>query len=292
MTDTLLRVESLSKHFGSGRTRHTAVDGVSFQVHEGEVLGIVGESGSGKSTTIRCIMGLERPDSGFLDYRGINLRRMPWAGERIFRSEVQMVFQDPYSSLDPRLTIQRIVEEPLRVHEPKLPAAARRDRVVGILEEVGLGAEHLARHPRSFSGGQRQRIAIARALVANPRVLVCDEPVSALDVSVQAQVLNLLKDLQRSRSLTVLFIAHDLAVVRYLCDRLVVMEHGRVVEAGTREEVYGAPKAAYTRSLLEAIPRTDPAAERARREERRRLRDIAAASGNAPDASEGQGAPR
>ncbi len=272
MTDTLLRVQNLSKHFGSGRTRHTAVDDVSFELREGEVLGIVGESGSGKSTTIRCIMGLERPDAGMLDYRGINLRRMPWAGQKIFRSEVQMVFQDPYSSLDPRLTIQRIVEEPLRVHEPKLTAADRRDRVVGILEEVGLGAEHLGRHPRSFSGGQRQRIAIARALVADPRVLVCDEPVSALDVSVQAQVLNLLKDLQKQRSLTVLFIAHDLAVVRYLCDRLVVMEHGRVVEAGTRDEVYENPKAGYTRSLLAAIPRTDPAGERARRAERRAAR--------------------
>ncbi|MFK4761641.1 ABC transporter ATP-binding protein [Microbacterium sp. ZW T5_45] len=274
MAEVLLRVENLTKRFGSGRHPHTAVDDVSFELREGEVLGIVGESGSGKSTTVRCIMGLERPDAGLLDYRGINLRRMPWAGQRIFRSEVQMVFQDPYSSLDPRMTVERIVGEPLTVHERGLSASARRDRVVGILEEVGLGAEHLARHPRSFSGGQRQRIAIARALVADPRVLVCDEPVSALDVSVQAQVLNLLKDLQRRRSLTVLFIAHDLAVVRYLCDRVVVMEHGRVVESGTRERVYDDPRAAYTRSLLEAIPRTDPAGER----ERRRLRRARAAA--------------
>lgn len=275
MDDVLLRVENLTKRFGSGRNQHTAVDRVSFELREGEVLGIVGESGSGKSTTVRCIMGLERPQDGVLDYRGINLRRMPYAGRRIFRSEVQMVFQDPYSSLDPRLTIEKIVQEPLLVHERSLSAAARRERVVEMLEHVGLGAEHLTRHPRSFSGGQRQRIAIARALVARPRVLVCDEPVSALDVSVQAQVLNLLKDLQKQMSLTVLFIAHDLAVVRYLCDRVVVMENGRVVEAGTRDEVYGDPKAPYTRSLLEAIPRTDPAGERARRDARRAARAAA-----------------
>lgn len=270
MSAPLLHVEGLVKRFGTGTNVHTAVDDVSFDLFEGEVLGLVGESGSGKSTTVRCVMGLERPEAGILEYDGITLRRPTYAQERRFRSEVQMVFQDPYSSLDPRMTVGAIVAEPLL--RSRLSAADRRDRVVETLEEVGLGAEHLARHPRSFSGGQRQRIAIARALVGRPRVLVCDEPVSALDVSVQAQVLNLLKDMQQKLSLTVLFIAHDLAVVHYLCDRLVVMEGGRVVETGTREQVYARPRADYTRSLLEAVPRPDPEAERRRRRERQAAR--------------------
>ncbi len=266
----LLTVDSLVKRFGSGNRTHTAVDKVSFELFPGEVLGIVGESGSGKSTTVRCLMGLERPESGDLRYDGINLRRMTFAQQRRFRSEVQMVFQDPYSSLNPRMTIGRIVAEPLRVNT-KLSAAARRDRVVEMLELVGLEARHLARYPRSFSGGQRQRIAIARALVSGPRVLVCDEPVSALDVSVQAQVLNLLKDMQEKLSLSVLFIAHDLAVVRYLCDRLVIMQNGVAVEQGTRDEVYDHPAHPYTQALLEAVPRADPAGERMRRQQRRAL---------------------
>jgi oligopeptide transport system ATP-binding protein len=176
-----------------------------------------------------------------------------------------MVFQDPYSSLDPRMNIRRILEEPLLVRGGMTPAQ-RLDRVVETLETVGLEAAHLDRYPRSFSGGQRQRIAIARALVVRPRVLICDEPVSALDVSVQAQVLNLLKDMQSRLSLTVLFIAHDLAVVRYLCDRLVVLQNGVAVESGTRDEVYLHPRHPYTRSLLAAVPRADPAGERLRRE--------------------------
>jgi phosphonate C-P lyase system protein PhnK len=263
----LLTVDSLVKRFGSGHRTHTAVDKVSFELFPGEVLGIVGESGSGKSTTVRCLMGLERPEAGTLDYDGINLRRMTFAQQRRFRSEVQMVFQDPYSSLNPRMTIGRIVAEPLRVNTT-LSASARRDRVVEMLELVGLESRHLARYPRSFSGGQRQRIAIARALVSGPRVLVCDEPVSALDVSVQAQVLNLLKDMQEKLSLSVLFIAHDLAVVRYLCDRLVIMQNGVAVEQGTRDEVYDDPKHPYTQALLEAVPRADPAGERMRRQQR------------------------
>ncbi len=266
----LLTVDGLVKRFGSGNRTHTAVDKVSFELRAGEVLGLVGESGSGKSTTVRCLMGLERPDAGTLDYDGINLRRLTYAQQRRFRSEVQMVFQDPYSSLNPRMTIGRIVAEPLRVNT-KLSSSARRDRVVEMLELVGLGAEHLDRYPRSFSGGQRQRIAIARALVSGPRVLVCDEPVSALDVSVQAQVLNLLKDMQEKLSLSVLFIAHDLAVVRYLCDRLVILQNGVAVEQGSRDEVYGDPQHPYTRALLEAVPRADPAGERMRRQSRLEL---------------------
>lgn len=260
----LLYVQDLVKTFGSGSRAHTAVDRVSFALAEGEVLGLVGESGSGKSTTLRCLMGLETPDAGDLDYDRIDLRKPSRTQRRRFRREVQLVFQDPYSSLDPRVTVGQILAEPLVV-SGACPARERRDRVVETLELVDLGAEHLGRHPRDFSGGQRQRIAIARALVVRPRVLVCDEPVSALDVSVQAQVLNLLKDMQSRLGLSVLFVAHDLAVVRYLCDRVVVLRDGRVVETGTREEIYTRPREEYTRTLLEAVPRLDPAGERARR---------------------------
>jgi oligopeptide transport system ATP-binding protein len=263
-----LVVHDLVKRYGSGSNAFTAVDKVSFELRTGETLGIVGESGSGKSTTVRCLMGLERPESGRLTYNGINLRRMTYAGERTFRSQVQMVFQDPYSSLDPRMTIGATVAEPLRVHTT-LKAAARRDRAAEMLELVGMDPADMKRYPRSFSGGQRQRIAIARALVSGPRVLVCDEPVSALDVSVQAQVLNLIKDMQQKLSLSVLFIAHDLAVVRYLCDRLIILEKGKAVEQGARDEVYGSPRHPYTQALLEAVPRADPQAERKRREQRR-----------------------
>jgi ABC-type microcin C transport system duplicated ATPase subunit YejF len=216
-------------------------------------------------------MGLERPDSGDLDYDRIDLRAPSRSERRRFLREVQMVFQDPYSSLDPRMTVRQIVAEPLVVTKA-CPAAERLDRVVETLEMVGLDASQLGRHPREFSGGQRQRIAIARALVVRPRVLVCDEPVSALDVSVQAQVLNLLRDMQGALGLSILFIAHDLAVVRYLCDRLVVMKDGKVVETGTRDDVYQRPQHVYTRALLEAVPQLDPPGERARRDERRRLR--------------------
>jgi len=264
----LLQVHELTKTFGSGRRRHTAVDKVSFDLAEGEVLGLVGESGSGKSTTVRCLMGLEVPDGGDLDYDRIDIKRPTRAERTRFLREVQLVFQDPYSSLDPRMTVRQLVAEPLAVTRA-CPSRERLDRVVETLELVGLDASHLDRYPRAFSGGQRQRIAIARALVVRPRVLVCDEPVSALDVSVQAQVLNLIKDMQRALGLSVLFIAHDLAVVRYLCDRLVVLKDGRVVEQGTREQVYGDPQHEYTRALLAAVPRLDPAEERARRDERR-----------------------
>ena len=259
-----LRVDGLTKRFGRGAREFAAVDRVSFRLGTGETLGLVGESGSGKSTTVRCLMGLERPQAGVITYNGLDVRRMTFKAERIFRSQVQMVFQDPYSSLDPRMTIGQIVAEPLRVHTG-LNAAERRARVGEMLERVGLEPAHMKRFPRSFSGGQRQRIAIARALVVRPRVLVCDEPVSALDVSVQAQVLNLIKDLQQEFALSVLFIAHDLAVVRYLCDRLVILEKGRAVEEGPRDQVYDHPQHPYTRSLLEAVPRADPATERDRR---------------------------
>ncbi|MFT4212712.1 MAG: ATP-binding cassette domain-containing protein [Microbacterium sp.] len=274
----LLSVEGLVKRFGTGRGERTVLDGLGFDVHEGESLGLVGESGSGKSTTIRCVVGLERPQAGSVVYDGLDVRRLTFAQERRFRSEVQMVFQDPYSSLDPRMDVGTIVGEPLSLQRG-ISAAQRRDRIVEALEQVGLDAQQMRRHPRSFSGGQRQRIAIARALVTRPRLLICDEPVSALDVSVQAQVLNLLKDMQRQLSLTLLFIAHDLAVVRYLCDRVIVLRDGAIVEEGRREQIYGAPQHPYTRELLEAVPRADPRAERERRA-RRRAADPTTEEGN------------
>ncbi|GAB2856455.1 oligopeptide ABC transporter ATP-binding protein Opp1F [Actinocorallia aurea] len=261
----LLSVRGLTKSFGSGR----AVDDVSFDLARGEILGLVGESGSGKSTTVRCIVGLTAPDAGRIVYDGIDVRTARRADLARFRREVQMVFQDPYSSLSPRRTVEQIVGEGLEVHRLSKSRAERRDRTVEVLELVGLGAGDLTRHPRSFSGGQRQRIAIARALAVRPQVLLCDEPVSALDVSVQAQVVNLLADMHERLGVSVLFIAHDLAVVRQLCARLVVLSSGRVAETGTREQVFGSSSHPYTQALLAAVPLPDPAAERARRATRK-----------------------
>ncbi|MEU8177195.1 ATP-binding cassette domain-containing protein [Microbispora hainanensis] len=259
-TAPLLVVEKLVKSFGGRRV----VDEVSFDLAPGEVLGLVGESGSGKSTTARCVARLVRPDSGRVLLAG---RDVPGAGRRELRDlrrDMQMVFQDPYSSLNPRMTVEALVGEPLLVHGLERDRRRRRDRVVELLETVGMSAAHLDRHPRSFSGGQRQRIAIARAIAVGPRLLICDEPVSSLDVSVQAQVLNLFRDLRERLGLSILFIAHDLAVVHYLCDRVAVMEHGALVEIGTRSEIFGSPRHPYTRALLDAVPIPDPVAERAR----------------------------
>jgi ABC-type oligopeptide transport system ATPase subunit len=269
MSDALLSVQGLSKHFRTGRNKaHAALDNVSFDLMEGEVLGLVGESGSGKSTTIRCLVGLEKPTAGSIEYGGsFELQKATPDQLRRYRRDVQMVFQDPYSSLNPRMSVRQIVEEPMLV-AGGLSSAERRARVSELAHMVGLAEEHLDRYPRHFSGGQRQRIAIVRALALGPRVLICDEPVSALDVSVQAQVLNLLKDMQKQLNLTILFIAHDLAVVKYLCDRVVVLHDGKVEEIGTVERVYGAPHAAYTQQLLDAVPVPDPIVER----ERRRIR--------------------
>jgi ABC-type glutathione transport system ATPase component len=262
--DVLLRVEGLSKRFGRGRRAHQALEDVTFDVRQGEILGLVGESGSGKSTIIRCLVGLEKESSGTIRYDGIDPAH-PRRGElERYRREVQMVFQDPYSSLDPRMTVRQIVEEPMLVIGG-FSERERRARIDELMDTVGLLPEHLDRYPRHFSGGQRQRIAIVRALVVGPRVLLCDEPVSALDVSVQAQVLNLLKDMQRQMDLTVLFVSHDLAVVKYLCSRIVVLDHGVIAESGAVEEIYAHPQDPYTRSLLEAVPIPDPAQERARR---------------------------
>ncbi|WP_181793171.1 ABC transporter ATP-binding protein [Streptomyces sp. WELS2] len=240
---------------GRRRSRpHTAVAGVSLHVSRGETLGLVGESGSGKSTIARVLAGLRRPTSGevLFDGRDVSAAATNARLRRELSRDVQLVFQDPYASLNPRRTVEQIVTTPLRVHTD-LDATRRRDRAVELLERVGLSAAHLSRHPHEFSGGQRQRIGIARALAVRPRLVIADEPVSALDVSVQAQVLNLLMDLREELGLSLLFISHDLAVVRHFCDRIAVVKDGELVEEGPRDTVFGTPGAPYTKELLAAV---------------------------------------
>jgi oligopeptide transport system ATP-binding protein len=276
---TLLEVTDLHKHFpvkeGLLIERKVgdvkAVDGVSFEIKAGETLGLVGESGSGKSTTGYCILQLLKPTSGSVKFEGIELTELGREELRKMRREMQIVFQDPYSSLDPRMTVGDIVAEPLIVHG----IGTRRDRSVRIrelLDVVGFDPSYTNRYPHEFSGGQRQRIGIARALALSPKLIVCDEPVSALDVSIQAQILNLLKDLQQDFGLTYLFVAHDLAVVRTMSDRIAVMNKGQLVEIGLAEEVYTNPQNDYTKALLSAVPIPDPRAMKERKAARRKLR--------------------
>ncbi|GIX24799.1 MAG: ABC transporter ATP-binding protein [Caldimonas sp.] len=260
MSQALLVVDHLSQRYRLPRTSLwqpaetvLALDDVSLRIEAGRSLGVVGESGSGKSTLARLVMALERPTAGTVRLLGRDLHRLAPAELRRARRDFQMVFQDPYGSLDPRQTVERIVAEPLSVLDEVTPTERRR-RVAEALEAVGLRPADRAKYPHEFSGGQRQRIAIARALVTRPQLIVADEPVSALDVSVQAQVLNLMRDLQRDFGLTYLFISHDLAVVDYLCDEVVVMQHGRIVERGEVATVFRAPQSDYTRALLAAVP--------------------------------------
>ena len=234
-----------------------AVDGVSFDVHAGETLGLVGESGSGKSTTARTILGLEPATAGSVVFGGEELTGASPGTLRAARREMQMIFQDPYASLNPRHTVRRIVREPLDIHGVGTPSA-REARVDELLDLVGLEASHADRFPHEFSGGQRQRVGIARALATNPRLIVADEPISALDVSIQAQIVNLLADLRERLGLTYLFIAHDLSMVRYISDRVAVMYLGRIVEVGTSDEVFERPLHPYTRALIRSIPVADP----------------------------------
>jgi ABC-type oligopeptide transport system ATPase subunit len=248
-----------------------AVDGVSFQIRQGETLGLVGESGSGKSTTGYCILRLLEPTGGSIRFEGRELTTLGREDMRKVRRELQIVFQDPYASLDPRMTVGDIVAEPLAVHGIG-SRRDRRSRVRELLDVVGFDPSFVNRYPHEFSGGQRQRIGIARALALNPKLIVCDEPVSALDVSIQAQILNLLKDLQDEFGLTYLFIAHDLAVVRAMSDRIAVMNKGKLIEVGPAEEVYTKPTEEYTQALLTAVPIPDPRKMQERKVERRKHR--------------------
>jgi peptide/nickel transport system ATP-binding protein len=256
----LLQVEGLHKRYRLPRRsllapapEVAALAGVDFELHAGRSLGIVGESGSGKSTLARLVMALERPSAGRVRFDGVDLHALDAAALRRARAGFQMVFQDPYGSLDPRRSVLQTVAEPLRALQGA-GAAEQRTRVAEALEAVGLSAADGARYPHEFSGGQRQRIAIARALVTRPRLIVADEPVSALDVSVQAQVLNLLRELQQRYGLAYLFISHDIAVVDLVCDEVLVLQHGRIVESGPPERLFTAPEHPYTRRLVEAVP--------------------------------------
>ena len=241
-----------------------AVDDVSFDIYRGESLGLVGESGCGKTTTGRTLIQLYRPTAGQVLYDGVDLTREKGQSLRNRRRKIQMIFQDPYASLNPRWTISRIIGEPLQVHKIISARKAQEERVQQLLELVGLDPCHTNRYPHEFSGGQRQRIGVARALASDPEFLVCDEPISALDVSIQAQVVNLLEDLQDKFGLTYLFIAHDLSMVRHICDRVAVMYLGVIVELSDRDEVYDHPQHPYTKALLSAVPIPDPRATRAR----------------------------
>ena len=258
--DTILKVQNLSKYFDGV----PAVEDVSFELKRARTLGVVGESGSGKTTLARCILRAIDPSEGQAQFRSENgwveLTTLSDAELVPLRREMQMVFQDPFASLNPRMTVQEIVEEPLVIHKYG-DSAARKARVTEILDRVQLARDSLTRYPHAFSGGQRQRIGIARALILNPSFIVCDESVSALDVSVQAQIINLLEDLQADLGLTYLFVAHDLSVVQHICNDVLVMYHGKVVESGNVDEVFHNPKENYTKLLLSAIPSPDPDVE-------------------------------
>jgi oligopeptide transport system ATP-binding protein len=271
-SDVLLEVRDLVKHypvsaglFGRRVGLVRAVDGVSFEIRRGETLGLVGESGCGKTTTGRCILQLERPTSGSVRFEGQELTTLRPQVLRSVRRRIQVIFQDPYSSLNPRMTVGQIVGEPLAVHGLVQEARGRVTRVRELLGQVGLLPQHERRYPHELSGGQRQRVGIARALSLEPALIICDEPVSALDVSIQAQIINLLEDLQRELGLTYLFVAHDLSVVRHISDRVAVMYLGRIVEVADRQAIYETPRHPYTKALLSAVPIPDPEVE-ARRE--------------------------
>ena len=259
---TLLKVDHLKVYFPilGGVFRHKigevkAVDDVSFEIQKGQTVGLVGESGSGKTTIGRAIIRLIQPTSGSITYEDTDITKLSASEFRPWRKKIQIIFQDPYNSLNPRLSIFEIIGEALEIHFPQMNRGERREKVATLLEKVGLKRDHLDRYPHEFSGGQRQRIGIARALAVDPAFIVCDEPVSALDVSVQAQIVNLLQDLQEELGLTYLFIAHDLAVVEHISDFVLVMNQGKIVEAATAQAIYENPQDEYTRKLLSAVPK-------------------------------------
>ena len=252
----ILKVDTLSIVFPSKRGSKpvVAVDGVSFRIPKGGSVGLVGESGSGKTTIGRTLVRLQEATSGSVEFQNRDILMMSAAEFLPLRKEIQMIFQDPYGSLNPRLTIFEIISEPLEIHFPKYKKSDRREKVAGLLKDVGLAPEAMERRPQEFSGGQRQRIGIARALAVEPRLIICDEPVSALDVSVQAQIVNLLQDLQEQRGLTYLFIAHDLAVVEHISQEILVLHHGSIVESGSAEAICHDPQHPYTKKLLASLP--------------------------------------
>jgi oligopeptide transport system ATP-binding protein len=279
-TDELLRVENLSKTFSIGgglfrpRLKLRALQDISFSIRRGETLGIVGESGCGKSTLGRCILQLLRADEGRVLWLGKNLLDLDQESMRKKRRDLQIIFQDPLASLNPRMTVGEIISDPLKTLRPELNAAQRRQRVTDMMEAVGLQPEMINRYPHEFSGGQAQRIGIARALISEPKLIVCDEPVSALDVSIQAQILNLLSELKEQFGLTLIFISHNLSVVRHVSDHILVLYLGRMVELASGEELYDDPKHPYTKALLTAVPIADP--------KRARQRSIDALQGEIP----------
>lgn len=264
--EPLVQVKHLKQYYDAGAPNEVkAVDDVSFDIYKGETFGLVGESGSGKSTIGRAIVNLYQPTSGEILFNGqSNQERRSLKQRRLFNKEVQMIFQDPYASLNPRMKVRDIIAEGIDVHGLAHNEKERNDRVNQLLETVGLNIDHATRYPHEFSGGQRQRIGIARALAVEPQFIVCDEPISALDVSIQAQIINLLEQLQAERGLTYLFIAHDLSMVKYFSDRIGMMYRGKLVELADAEELYANPQHPYTQSLLSAIPLPDPDYERER----------------------------
>ena len=262
----LVEVKHLKQYFGTKKNVVKAIDDISFDIYEGETFGLVGESGSGKSTTGRALLRLYQPTDGEILFEGKDIATLTKGKELLeFRKEAQMIFQDPYASLDSRMKVRDIIAEGIDIHHLASTKEERNQMVDELLETVGLNREHANRYPHEFSGGQRQRIGIARALALNPKFIVCDEAISALDVSIQAQIVNLLKKLQKEKGLTYLFIAHDLSMVKYISDRIAVMYRGRIVEMGSAECVYTNPQHAYTKSLLSAIPLPDPREEKNRK---------------------------
>ncbi|HEG9596861.1 ATP-binding cassette domain-containing protein [Staphylococcus aureus] len=265
--EVLLSIKNLKQYFNAGKKNEVrAIENISFDIYKGETLGLVGESGCGKSTTGKSIIKLNDITSGEILYEGFDIQKIRKRKDLLkFNKKIQMIFQDPYASLNPRLKVMDIVAEGIDIHHLATDKRDRKKRVYDLLETVGLSKEHANRYPHEFSGGQRQRIGIARVLAVEPEFIIADEPISALDVSIQAQVVNLLLKLQRERGITFLFIAHDLSMVKYISDRIAVMHFGKIVEIGPAEEIYQNPLHDYTKSLLSAIPQPDPESERSRK---------------------------